>query len=202
MDQLNSSLFWNIVRGFSLVERCRLQQVSKLWRKRLCPSPAQWVYWDAVFSESGQQMTERVMKQFIPKVRPLNYSGGLLAQVWLLREQRQTEARLGLSKSWLKAFRKRKIRYRYLSEIARALIIGERMYKCRTCRQLWHGPKVPTSEQECCRKPRLLPFFAHKVSNILDLSSSSVCSRCLIYGRMPRSIYCVFCDKWRSSIEK
>jgi hypothetical protein len=134
------------------------------------------------------------MKCFLPKIRPINYLGGQLVEVWFLYEQRQLEARIRLSRAWLRAAR-RGVNYRFLSEVARDLIASETVWRCRNCRKLLHGPKFPKTRQSCCRRPDLMStaYFPHK-SNLLNINESTMCERCFIYGRKPRSNYCFFCS--------
>jgi len=86
-------------------------------------------------------MTREVLTTFHPGILPVPYSGLRLAESWLRREQRVTNARLSMHRVWMREHeRQGKIPYRYLSCIARAMFSDEQIFECTACRQKYYGP--------------------------------------------------------------
>lgn len=196
MENLGGSLFRRIIILCELPFEtlCKLQGMNSKWRTLLSPAPHHSEYWESIFvNESGNQMTEKLMKIVLPGIRSMRYSGLQSAEVWFLREQRQMESRIQFHRDWLRGWRKKKIPFRYLSQIARSMIRDERIWRCESCSLIYHGPRVPKlfpPEWECRKLSTLWPQKGN-----LDLSSSSRCTRCWLYGRKLNSKLCLFCDK-------
>lgn len=206
MDTLNTWLFWRIVRDLPFAELCRAQRVCRLWRRRLTPAPHHSYYWSHVFAESGYYFVLRLANFFFrcaDSVAFLPYHGDTLARAWFDMNGWLEVARMSLFREWLADFKRGKRKpYRYLSSVARAMLYRLHVYQCKACRILYFGPFPPTHRPDChpdsgyrLLNPRTNTSRSPRyVSPLLELGSSFTCARCGIYGHIPRSKYCLFCQ--------